>query len=553
MTPRKKSSAKSSSKGKGQGRKKKSAPEQPGNRPVRNGKPSPAKIRHSSRRSILFAFLLGLAVSAAFFLLLRSSGDQSAAPAMNEGIRQPVDVSVVETQGHPLPKIPAGEIAKARAKKVRDAQANGTIPRAPGIPPSAPSAGAGSSASHPNRISGVLPPANATQKQRFAEKAAPQSANGTGKASALIDLKSLPYEESLEAGLEERVRQADYALIQAAWLRKLPATSLRLAEVEERRKGQEVYHFQIIDILPDNMADEYIATLEECLSAWAESATLQKSGPDEWIIKSGGILTHLIRLYPDRNELPPLSDIPPLPGERPEKDRDKPRVRKPGEPARLTIVIDDLGANPSALKLLMGLNYPVTCAFWPHGAHTRKGAAEAYAAGHEILVHQPMEPLGYPEVKPGPNVLLVGMSEDKIRDILHQNLAAVPYAMGLNNHMGSNFTQNIEGVSVVLEVLREKGLFMLDSLTHGNSVFMKRAREMGIEHYKRDVFLDVVPSRASILNQLKQAERIALLTGSAVAIGHPKPETLAALKEWQRLRNKKVHIVPLRQLGNGNE
>ena len=530
MTPRKKSSAKNSSKGKGQSRKKKNSPEQPQPTAKRNGKSSSGPARRSARRSLVLAFLLGLAVSAAFFLTLRPSGDRTPVPpASEDSIRQPVNMSVVETRGHPLPQIPAEEIAKAQAKKLRDARARG------------------STQSHPAEPSGAPKPVNATKAHSSTGKTAgPESAKGTGKASALIDLKSLPYEESLEAGLEEMVRQADYALIQAAWLRKLPASSLRLAGVEERRKNKETYHFQIIDVLPDDSADEYIAILEECLSAWAECAVLQKSGPEEWTITSGGTLTHLIRLYPDRSELPPLSEVAPFSGEKPEMD--KPRVRKPGEPARLTIVIDDLGASPSALKILMGLDYPVTFAFWPHGAHTRKGAETAHLAGHEILVHQPMEPLGYPGVKPGPNVLLVGMPEGGIREILRQNLAAVPFAVGLNNHMGSRFTQDAEGISVVLAVLREKGLFMLDSLTHGNSVFMKLGREMGIEHYKRDVFLDVVPSKASILNQLRQAERIALLTGSAVAIGHPKPETLAALKEWQRLRNKKIAIVPLRQL-----
>jgi polysaccharide deacetylase 2 family uncharacterized protein YibQ len=214
----------------------------------------------------------------------------------------------------------------------------------------------------------------------------------------------------------------------------------------------------------------------------------------------------------------------------------------------LVIVMDDLGASRPALEQLLALDYPVTFAFWPHGAATRSGAAQALAKSREVIVHQPMEPLGYPEVRPGPNVLMSGMSPEQIRDRLEAALAAVPGAGGLNNHMGSRFTQNPEGVRVVADFLKDRGLFLLDSCTHPRSVFGPEGKRRGAEVYLRDVFLDALPGRGKALEELRRAEGIALRRGWAVAIGHPLPETLIALKDYERLRDKNIRLVRLRDL-----
>jgi polysaccharide deacetylase 2 family uncharacterized protein YibQ len=210
--------------------------------------------------------------------------------------------------------------------------------------------------------------------------------------------------------------------------------------------------------------------------------------------------------------------------------------------------MDDLGASRQALEQLLSLDYPVTFAFWPHGSVTRAGAALALDKGREVIVHQPMEPLGYPAVRPGPNVLMKGMSPEQIRTRLQAALDAVPGAQGLNNHMGSRFTQNPEGVRVVADFLKERGLFLLDSFTHPRSVFGPEGRRMGAEVYLRDVFLDAFPGKAKVLEELRRAEALALRRGWAVAIGHPLPGTLLALKDYERLRDKKIRLVRLRDL-----
>jgi Uncharacterized protein conserved in bacteria len=527
---------------------------------------------NTTGRHIAFAFILGLLLASAFFIFLKPDTPQ-----------EPQSVSSVSrtekgtSSKRSLPKVTEDKAKKTAQATSPKSGASKAQPRVSvGKDSEGPQTGSGKTASEavaPPVQGQTVPPSpppsgnegkNATGTPLGG---APDEgkANGDEKAiesasravvGSLIDHTALPYEEPLGANLQDQVRQIDYALIQAARLKKLPAGSMRQVAMEDRTEGKEQYHFQVIEILCGPSADVYVRSVRECLEAWAEKARLVRDGKkNQWSISVNGARTHVLRLYPGLKDFPPLTGTPGAPGTpgtwdepQPRKGLDKARVRQPGEPALLVIVMDDLGASSKALDSLMRLDFPVTFAFWPHGAHTREGARAAHFAGHEILVHQPMEPLGYPKVKPGPRVLLMGMNDREIRETVRSSLEAVPYAVGLNNHMGSRFTQHRQGVDAVLYVLRERGMFMLDSVTHGRSVFWDRARALGVKNYKRNVFLDVVASRKEILAQLRHAERIALLTGQAVAIGHPLPETLAALQEWQKIRSREVRIVRLRDL-----
>ncbi len=467
---------------------------------------------------LLAAFLAGLLMAGVcFWGIYQITGKEQKSPS-----------SVAESS-RSVRKAP--EPGKAKERAAAEQGRNGTAGKpAPPSSPSSPGA-----APQPEARPGT--PANG--------KAAADSASSPGSqeavASALHDLQSLPYEEPLTIPLEERVRQADYALMQAAWIAGLPASNLRLADVQERPQNGERYHYQVIDILPGASATTYVDALRDCLKTWAEQAELHALEENVWGISFGKVETHRLRLYPGKTSFPgktPVSSVPSYPQ----------RVRKEGEPAKMVIVIDDLGAGMGPVRQLLQLSYPVTFAFWPHSVHTKEGAVAAHQRGREILVHQPMEPLGYPKVKPGPGVLLVGMTSTEIARQLSASIAKVPHAVGLNNHMGSRFTQNRAGVDAVVHELRRHGLFALDSVTHNKSVFASEAKHQGLVTYRRNVFLDVTASRSSILAALQQAERIALLTGQSVAIGHPLPETLDALREWQTRRNPSVQLVRLRDL-----
>jgi polysaccharide deacetylase 2 family uncharacterized protein YibQ len=139
------------------------------------------------------------------------------------------------------------------------------------------------------------------------------------------------------------------------------------------------------------------------------------------------------------------------------------------------------------------------------------------------------------------------MSPSRIRDLLDEDLDEVPEAVGVNNHMGSAFTESAPSLAPVLAVLRERGLFFLDSMTSPASRGDEMARAVGIPFIRRDVFLDNDRNVRAILAQLDKAERAAAKNGQAVAIGHPYPETLEALTRWSR-RPGRVQVVPLTAL-----
>jgi polysaccharide deacetylase 2 family uncharacterized protein YibQ len=140
------------------------------------------------------------------------------------------------------------------------------------------------------------------------------------------------------------------------------------------------------------------------------------------------------------------------------------------------------------------------------------------------------------------------MGDNEFMAVLGKNLNFVPGASGLNNHMGSWLTQNYTLMSMLARELKKQHYFVLDSLTHPLSRFADAAIHEGVTAYRRDIFLDVQPDKQHVLSQLKKAENIARLKGQAIAIGHPLPGTLGALKEWQTLRSSQIKIVRLRDL-----
>ncbi len=234
---------------------------------------------------------------------------------------------------------------------------------------------------------------------------------------------------------------------------------------------------------------------------------------------------------------PPVE--PPVPPTVPEK----PAV------ARVALVIDDFGYDLKIARKFINLPLPLTFSVLPHLPHTREVAALAAAHGHEVLVHMPMEPHGYPAANPGKGALLVAMTPQEMVAQIEKALKENPYARGLNNHMGSRFTENPEAMRVVLQYLKSRGFYYLDSYTSGRSVAVSVAREIGVTCGQRDIFLDHEPTEEFVRRQIAELIRRAKVQGEAVAIGHPHPATLKVLQEEAETFEKEgIEIVPLRKL-----
>jgi hypothetical protein len=172
--------------------------------------------------------------------------------------------------------------------------------------------------------------------------------------------------------------------------------------------------------------------------------------------------------------LPPLGPLPP--GEAAWRHYAVHAGPEDGRPM-IAIVIDDVGLDRKHSDEASALPAPLTLSFMAYADDLANQVAAARAHGHEIMLHVPMEPLAA-RVDPGPNALRTGLDQDEIKRRLGWDLARIDGIVGVNNHMGSRFTEWPEGMAPVLEMLRERGLFFLDSKTTPRSVGIELAQEM---------------------------------------------------------------------------
>lgn len=225
----------------------------------------------------------------------------------------------------------------------------------------------------------------------------------------------------------------------------------------------------------------------------------------------------------------------------------------PGAPAgpvqgvRIAVVIDDLGRSIEDLRPLGSLGVPVTYSVLPFEEQTPQVVAELRKRGVEMLLHLPMEPKNGQD--PGPGALRRGMGDEELRERTLAALKAVPGAVGVNNHMGSGLSADHGPMVTILSLLAERRLFFLDSRTSAESVGYQVALDLGMPAAERQVFLDDDLKPEAIRGQFQRLLDVARAHGAAIAIGHPFPETLEALKsEVPRAKAEGYEFVPVSYL-----
>jgi polysaccharide deacetylase 2 family uncharacterized protein YibQ len=208
----------------------------------------------------------------------------------------------------------------------------------------------------------------------------------------------------------------------------------------------------------------------------------------------------------------------------PAADQEKPKV---------VIIVDDIGFNKDSVDRLLEMEFPINLAILPYLPYSRYAAEKAKQRGWDVMLHLPMEPKsvsGYVGNDAGDGVLLENLPEKEIMKKLDDTISAVPYVTGVNNHMGSKFTENPELMEIVLRELNTKGLFFIDSKTSADSKGFEIAKTLGVKTAMRDVFLDEVSQDESYVNsQILRLVDISKKKGYAVGICHPYPETVKAL------------------------
>ena len=261
----------------------------------------------------------------------------------------------------------------------------------------------------------------------------------------------------------------------------------------------------------------------------------------------GASVTFFVRGCARRGE-PPASGSRPTPSKSaprptsPEAARPAPALPSDFEPADrrrggvVAVVVDDIGFEPSVLASLAALDAPLALAVIPSAPHAAEAARLAREKGWDLLVHLPMDPESGRAEKGslGPKD-----GDESLRAGVLDALTRLPGALGVNNHQGSKATADARVVRAVLEVVKEKGLFFLDSRTTPASVVGLEASKLGVPYLARDVFLDDAAAESAdpggapgaLETAWEKGVSLAKKRGQAILIGHPRKETLAFLSE----------------------
>ncbi|GAE30796.1 divergent polysaccharide deacetylase family protein [Halalkalibacter hemicellulosilyticus] len=224
---------------------------------------------------------------------------------------------------------------------------------------------------------------------------------------------------------------------------------------------------------------------------------------------------------------------------------------------QVAIIIDDFGGHVKGVKSFLRGDIPITVAIMPFLEHSTEQAELAHSVGLEVMIHLPMEPKKGKASWLGENAITSDLSKKEIRKRVTEAIDNVPYAKGLNNHMGSKIVENEQIMRTILEVVKEHDLYIIDSGTSSKSHIPTLAEEMNIPYASRDLFLDDTHSSHNhVSNQMMKLLAIAQKKKTAIAIGHvgiEGDETYKGISDCLPLFNEKeINIVPTSHLIHTN-
>lgn len=229
----------------------------------------------------------------------------------------------------------------------------------------------------------------------------------------------------------------------------------------------------------------------------------------------------------------------------------QPQPSAPSRPA-VALILTNLGLSPAQTQVAIeNLPPQVTLAFAPYGRNLQKWTEEARAAGHEVLLEVPMEPIRFPENDPGPHALLTSLSPGENAKRLNWLMDRFTGYIGVISFMGSRFTASADHLRPMFNLLRDRNLLFIDARSSSKSVAYEVALDMGLAAASNDRYLDVEASHPAIQRRLEELLNIARQTGQAVGIGYPYPTTLELITHWsQTLVDKNVDLVPISAITN---
>ena len=352
---------------------------------------------------------------------------------------------------------------------------------------------------------------------------------------SILDRKQspLPFEEIYTPSIElsRNIRLIDKAISDGFYKMGVPQEKIIFISVLPKKKAGYNWDFNSIEArIPDRSSIFQIGTeIKARISNLRIPAQIKidKKSDNEITcnIYYKGLYTHRLRIILDTYPPPHPLSYP-----------------------RVGIIIDDLGYDSSLANAFIRLDLPLTFSVLPFTPNTGLIAQKARKEGREIMLHLPMEPISYPDVNPGDGVLMVSMDKEMILEILNRDLTQVPFIAGVNNHMGSRFTESEKKMMIVLTELKRRGLYFIDSRTSGGSVAFEVAKRMALRTASRDIFLDNDLSENGLKIQMERLLSLARYKGWAIGIGHPHKETLKLLKRYQSTLKNNAQVVPVSNL-----
>ncbi|MEH7097002.1 divergent polysaccharide deacetylase family protein [Neobacillus vireti] len=229
--------------------------------------------------------------------------------------------------------------------------------------------------------------------------------------------------------------------------------------------------------------------------------------------------------------------------------------KKEAKELKAAIIIDDFGGGTGGVRDFLEGDIPITAAVMPFTENSRAHAEWAHKNGFEVMVHLPMEPKRGKRSWLGPKPITVDLSKQEVRKRVEEAIKSVPYAVGLNNHMGSLAVENEEIVRIIVEVAKEKNLFIIDSGTSPGTKFPEIAKELGVPLLKRDVFLDDISSSSYVRKQMVRLAKVTEVKGNGIAIGHVgvtgKVCSIGVFQAIDEFKKRNIKIVPVSELFAG--
>lgn len=225
-----------------------------------------------------------------------------------------------------------------------------------------------------------------------------------------------------------------------------------------------------------------------------------------------------------------------------------PAPPSPGAP-RIAVIVDDLGGRRDVFDLLREIRRPLAVAVLPALPLSASIARDAFRAGMEVLLDVPMEPYRYPELDPGPGVLLTSMSPGEIQQAVGKQLETVAPAVGVMNRMGSRLTEDRTRMRAMIDVLAARRLFLVDAYTSSQSLAFDEARGAGVRAARRQILVDHARGDAGDRVRWDEVAGWAERRGEVIVVAHGHPLTVRLLKEYvPRWEARGLRLVPVSTL-----